>query len=228
MLIGGVLDLSTVDFPGRLCSVIFLSLCPFRCPYCHNHELLTGGMEADVSDIVRQVKENYLIDGVCITGGEPLVHDISQLCRELKNLGLDVKLDTNGYYTERLEKVLNWIDYVAIDVKTTFEKYDEFVKCKGAAERVAKSIELLVDSGIEFEARTTVVPTLVEEEDVLRIARFLGNAGVKKYVLQQFRNENTLDERLRTVKPFSRERMIEIAERINGLVEKVFVRCERD
>ena len=226
MLIGGILDLSTVDFPGRLCSVIFLSLCPFRCPYCHNHELLTKGVEADVSDIARQVKENYLIDGVCITGGEPLVHDISQLCRELKDIGLSVKLDTNGYYTERLEKVIDYVDYVAIDVKTTLDKYDELVKCKGAAERVAKSIELLVDSGIDFECRTTVVPTLVEEEDVLRIAEFLSNAGVKKYVLQQFRNENTLDEKLRTVKPFSRERMMEIAERINGLVENVSVRCQ--
>ncbi|AEA46359.1 anaerobic ribonucleoside-triphosphate reductase activating protein [Archaeoglobus veneficus] len=226
MLIGGILDLSTIDFPGKLCSVIFLSGCPFRCPFCHNHELLAGGTKTDVSGLIGKISENYLIDGVCITGGEPLMQNIEDLCKKLKDAGFAVKIDTNGYYTEELGKILDYVDYVAIDLKTTFEKYDSLVKCKGAAERVRKSVELLASSGIEFEARTTVVPTLVEEREILEIAKFLGSIGVKKYVLQQFRNENTLDERLKNVKPFSRERMIVIAESVKDFVGGVRVRCE--
>jgi len=228
MLIGGILDLSTIDFPGKLCSVIFLSGCPFRCPFCHNHELLNKGTKASVDDIVKKVSENYLIDGVCITGGEPLMQaeELLELCKKLKDVGFAVKLDTNGYYTKKLASVLEKVDYVAIDVKTTFEKYDRLVKCKGAAERVRKSVELLANSGIEFEARTTVVPTLVEEKDILKIAKFLSSVGVKKYVLQQFRNENTLDKSLRKVKPPSKERLVEIAEKVRDFVECLRVRCE--
>jgi len=213
MLVGGILDLSTIDFPGKLCSVVFLSGCPFRCPYCHNHELLAGGRRVSVSGLASKISENYLIDGLCITGGEPLMQaeELVDLCRKLKDAGFALKLDTNGYYTERLDEILEYVDYVAIDVKTPFEKYDCLVKCRGAAEKVKRSVELLVSSGIEFEARTTVVPTLVEEGDIVEIAKFLYSAGVRKYVLQQFRNENTLDEKLKEVKPFSRERLVEIA-----------------
>jgi len=220
---GGILDLSTIDFPGKLCSVLFLTGCPFRCPYCHNHSLITArGEERNVEEIVRALRENYLVDGVCITGGEPTMQDITDLVRALKEAGLAVKLDTNGYYPAHLGKLLEWVDYVAIDVKTTPEKYGELTGRKDAWQRVEESLRILSESGVDWEARTTVVPGLVWREEVQRIGEILRHYEPAVYALQQFSNENPLDPQLKSVSPPTREELMEIARKIPLIVE---IRC---
>ncbi len=219
----GILDLSTIDFPGKLCSVLFLTGCPFRCPYCHNHPLIAArGEERGAEEIVRALRENYLVDGVCITGGEPTMQDITGLVRALKEAGLAVKLDTNGYYPPRLKDLLEWVDYVAIDVKTTPEKYGELTGRKDAWQRVEESLEILSESGVDWEARTTVVPGLVWREEVQRIGEILRHYEPVVYALQQFSNENPLDPQLKDVSPPTREELMEMA---RGVELRMEIRC---
>ncbi len=229
MLWGGILDLSTVDFPGKLCSVIFFAGCPFRCPYCQNYRLLQGGMAIDVEGIVSEVRKNFLIDGVCFTGGEPLaqnLNELKELISKLKDLGLAVKIDTNGYYPDRLAEVVGMIDYVAMDFKTTPENYAKLTGRMDSAERVLKSLEILANSGVEYEIRTTVVPTIIDRGEVEEISRILSEFGVRRYVLQQFRNEDVLDERFKEVEPYPKGYLIELGRIAKRRIPKVLVRCE--
>ena len=222
--VAGVLDLSTIDFPGKLCSVVFLTGCPFHCPYCHNHSLIAAKGEArDVEEIARSLEENYLIDGVCITGGEPTMQDITEFVKRLKDAGLAVKLDTNGYYPHRLEKLLRYVDYVAIDVKTSPDKYGKLTGREDAWEKVRLSLEVLSNSGVEWEARTTVVPGLVWREEVGEIAKLMKVYNPDLYALQQFSNENPLDPNLRTVKPPSVDDMRALAKTVPC---RTIIRCK--
>ncbi len=209
MKIGGILDISTIDFPGKVCSVIFLSGCPFRCPYCHNYELLYEGENVSIEKIVKNIERNYLIDGVCITGGEPFMQDIEELAKELKDIGLAVKVDTNGYYPNKLEKALKYIDYIAIDVKTSPKKYPSLTGREDSWERVKKSLEILKDSNVEWEIRTTVVSGLVWIDELLEIRKYV-KANVN-YILQQFRNEKVLDASLKKVRSPSIEELKNLA-----------------
>lgn len=229
MLWGGILDISTVDFPGKLCSVIFFAGCPFRCPYCQNYRLLEGGIEVSVDEIVAEVKKNFLIDGVCFTGGEPLAQnldELTELINRLKDLGFAVKVDTNGYYPNKLAKILDLIDYVAMDIKTIPQRYAELTGKKDSAERVLESLRILVDSGVDYEIRTTVVPTIIDKAEIEEMAKLLSEFGVKRFVLQQFRNEDVLDERLRWVEPYPKGYLFELGRLAKRHIPKVLVRCE--
>jgi len=229
MLIGGILDISTIDYPGKLCSVIFFAGCPFRCPYCQNHKLLEDGIKVNVNYIVDKIRKNYLVDGVCLTGGEPLMQEINELVElieKLRGLGFSIKVDTNGYYPDKLAKIVDYVDYIAIDVKTVPEKYSKVTGKENSAERVLESLKILVESGITFEARTTVVPTIVDEKDIIEIAKMLASIGVKKYVLQQFRNEDVLDPTFRTIAPFPKDYLINLGKIIKKFNLEVIVRCE--
>ena len=195
MDIKGFLDISFVDWDGKVASVIFLPNCNFRCPFCHNRNLVLNPETIDTIPFehIKAQLENQKnwIDGVCITGGEPTLHSfLPDLCSELKKMGFLVKLDTNGtnpiMLKELIEKKL--VDYIAMDVKTSLisEKYSKAIgsNAKSLLENVKKSINLLMNSKIDYEFRTTVVPTLHESDDVVQICNAL--KGCKKYVLQKF------------------------------------------
>jgi len=191
----GFVDLSFVDWDAKVSSVLFLPNCNFRCPFCHNVNLVLN------PETIETIPFEYLdeqlnnqkgwTDGVCITGGEPTLHnDLTDLCSKIKQMGFLVKLDTNGTNPIMLKELLDkkLVDYVAMDVKAplTPEKYSKAigVNSEKLLKNVKESISLLMNSGIDYEFRTTVVPTLHDSDDIVQICKFL--KGCKKYVLQKF------------------------------------------
>jgi len=195
MEIKGVIDVSFVDWDGKLSSVIFLPNCNFRCPFCHNVNLVLDPekLETIPFGYVEEQLENQRgwIDGVCITGGEPTLHkDLPELCSRLKKMEFLVKLDTNGTNPSMLKELVDrrLVDYVAMDIKAplTVEKYSKAtgVNAEKLLEKVKESINLLLGSSMDYEFRTTVVPTLHDEECIKQICYSL--KGCRKYVLQKF------------------------------------------
>jgi len=184
-----------VDWDGKISSVLFLPTCNFRCPFCHNVNLVLCPEKLDtipfeyIEDQLK--KQKGWTDGVCITGGEPTLHSsLPELCSRIKKMGLMVKLDTNGTNPTMLKELMDMklVDYVAMDIKAplTIEKYSKAtgVNAEKLLENVKESIRLLMESGIDYEFRTTVVPSIHSLEDIKQISRSL--KGCRKYVLQKF------------------------------------------
>jgi pyruvate formate lyase activating enzyme len=208
-----------VDWDGKLSSVIFLPRCDFRCPFCHNYALVLHPEKEKTIPFERVEeyleKQKIWLDGVCVTGGEPTLHrDLPEFCSRLKALDVQVKIDTNGanptIMKELIEKGL--IDYVAMDIKAplTMQKYSKAigVDAKNFLGKVKESVKMFLSSGIDYEFRTTVVPTLHTEKDIEEIARDI--RGCKKYVLQKFDitlGKKTLDPAFTELKPFTDEEM---------------------
>jgi pyruvate formate lyase activating enzyme len=215
MEIKGVINLSLVDWNGNVSSVFFLPSCNFRCPFCHNSNLVLHPEKEETIPFERV--ENYLkkqrgwIDGVCITGGEPTLHsDLPDLCSKLKEMGFLVKIDTNGTNPMMVKGLIEkgLIDYIAMDIKAplTVEKYSKAIgiNAEKLLGKVKETVGILLGSKIDYEFRTTVVPTLHEEEDIEEICR--GIKGCKKYVLQKFDaslGKTTLDPDFSKLKPFT-------------------------
>ncbi|MHC1591369.1 MAG: anaerobic ribonucleoside-triphosphate reductase activating protein [Candidatus Helarchaeales archaeon] len=231
--IGGYTDISTVDYPGEVVSVIFLCGCPFKCPFCQNAALVRGENcnDTEIKEI-SSLLEKYsdFTTGTCITGGEPCLQAraLISLLSELKEFGKR-KIDTNGFYPEVMEEILEkkLIDYVAIDVKTVLEpeKYGRVIgvpeKGKIAIERLKRTLELVIQQRpqVYLEARTTIVPNLVDKkEDIELIAK---NLDVDCFTLQQFRsNMGTLDPSYENLLSPPRSQLIELAR-----IAKKHVQC---
>ncbi|MBI5071682.1 anaerobic ribonucleoside-triphosphate reductase activating protein [Candidatus Falkowbacteria bacterium] len=234
MLIGGLQKLTLIDFPGKIACTVFTVGCNFRCHFCHNPELIDS-KKFKLSEIIEEKNffdfldsRHGLLDGVCITGGEPtLYRDLPEFLKKIKALGFLVKLDTNGTNPEMLAALISekLIDYIAMDVKTSLKK-DLYEKVTGAAvdlENIKKSIALIAQSGLEHEFRTTIVPGLHAKEDILDLAEFI--KGAKKYYLQQFRaGEKILNQEYKTVKPYPAEFLGDLKEEIKGFFEVCEVR----
>lgn len=197
MKIHGLQKMTLLDFPGRVACTVFLGGCDFRCPYCHNFELVTGEAKPLMDDeelFAFLEKRHGLLDGVAITGGEPCMNPgLPDLLRRIREMGFMTKLDTNGYHPEVLEKILEegLVDYVAMDIKNSPEKYAETV---GLAEldmsRIEKSITLLVNGPVDYEFRTTVVKEFHQEADFEKIGEMI--RGAKRYFLQCFTDRDTV------------------------------------
>ena len=196
MRISGLQKTTLLDFPGRVACTIFLNGCNFRCPFCQNSEILDGRGGEDIAEeelFAFLRKRKGILDGVCVSGGEPLVHaETLELLGKIKALGYGVKLDTNGAFPERLKEAARagLIDFVAMDIKNSPKNY---AKTAGVAVDMAKieeSAKFLMESGIEYEFRTTVVKELHAAEDFIRIGQWL--RGAKRYFLQTFRDGDTV------------------------------------
>ncbi|HPO50501.1 MAG TPA: anaerobic ribonucleoside-triphosphate reductase activating protein, partial [Spirochaetota bacterium] len=183
----------------------FTGGCNFKCPFCHNPELVF--LPADLPPIEWKTIFDYLkkrknmLGGVCITGGEPLLHDdIESIITQIKNLGLKVKIDTNGSNPELLKRLK--VDYIAMDIKTSFEKYNQvgYTGNENLVDLIKESIEYVINSQIKYEFRTTVVPGLVDIEDIIKISELI--KGSKKYTLAQFRQKNLLDPSWENITPY--------------------------
>lgn len=194
----GLQKMTLLDFPGKVACTIFTGGCNFRCPFCHNAGLVTKidkSLSYDERDIIEFLKERKgRLDGVCLTGGEPLLwRETAAFLQRVKQLGYLVKLDTNGSYPDRLKEVIDSeaVDYVAMDIKNSKEKYAATV---GLEEfdlaPIERSMGILMDSGVDYEFRTTVVHPLHEVEDIEKIGRWI--KGAKRYFLQNFKDSGNL------------------------------------
>ncbi len=204
MIIGGVQKNSMIDYPGKICCVLFLSGCNFKCPYCHNPQLVKCApcesciSEAGIYDFLKERRS--FLDGVVISGGEPTLHeDLPDLCRRLKHLGYPVKLDTNGSRPHALEFLIqqNLVDYIAMDIKTDPEHYGSLIKSNASTEDVFNSVGIIMESGLPYEFKTTCMRSLVDARAVDGIARTI--SGAKLYALQKLRTETVLDPEQFTV-----------------------------
>ncbi len=215
MRIQGFQKTSLIDYPKNICSVIFLQGCNFRCGYCHNPELVIDEGINEVMEgwLLNKLEERKgLIDHVCITGGEPTLHkELPEFIKKLKDKGLKVKLDTNGSNPEMLKKLIKdkLVDFIAMDVKNVFEKYENTINSKISPDIIKESIKTVIRSGLEHEFRTTVLPVLHKKEDVIKIAKSV--AGANKYVIQQFvPTEKILDENFSKETAYSQKELEEI------------------
>ncbi|MGD1060711.1 MAG: anaerobic ribonucleoside-triphosphate reductase activating protein [Methanomassiliicoccales archaeon] len=228
--IAGFSKTSLLDWDGNVSAVIYLPGCNFRCPICHNRELVLEPEKLD--EVHWDVVEGFIsdnkefLDGVVVTGGEPTIHqDLPELLAKLKRLGVKVKLDTNGSNPDMLQDLIRdgLIDSVAMDIKAPLdEKYEDVAGVRLDLEKVKRSIQIIMTSHIEYEFRTTIVPVLLKDPDYERIAAYIGTA--RKYVLQHFRPKNTLDARFSALDPSDEGKVRAIAERCKPYVRKVVIR----
>jgi len=199
--IKGVQKSSLIDYPGKVSSVVFLSKCNFNCPFCHNPELVNDSK--DFPDISLEEFSEYLderkkwLDAVCITGGEPTLHSgLIDLMKLIKSRGLFVKLDTNGTNPKMIIDALKekCVDYIAMDIKNSLDKYEDTVHRKVDLNKIQESIKLIIDAQknglIEAEFRSTILPKLHSSDDMEKMSKMVH--GAKKYVLQQFKTEEAL------------------------------------
>jgi len=226
----GFAKTSLLDWDGQVAAVIYLPSCNFRCPFCHNRELvLTPEVYEEIPfDLIEEfVKDNMeFLDAIVITGGEPTIHrDLPELIMKVRELGVKVKLDTNGTNPDMLQDLIRagLIDYVAMDIKAPLdERYDDLAGVKVDVGKIKRSIEIIMSSGIDYEFRTTMVPILLKEEDYERMAAYIGTA--RKFALQHFVPKNTIDPNLGVIAPLPEEKVKAIAERCKPYVRKVVIR----
>jgi len=195
MLIGGFQKFSLIDYPGEISAIVFGSGCNFRCPYCHNPELVNKTLpiiqEEKVLNFLR--KRIGKLTAVSVTGGEPTIQeDLPKFIAKIKEIGFLVKLDTNGSNPDMLEKLIEdgLIDYAAMDIKTSFNRYNELIG--GDYSRlIRKSIKIIISSTIDYEFRTTVVKSLLSKDDILKIGKIISGAAI--WYLQRFVPTKTLN-----------------------------------
>lgn len=199
MYVGGSV-ISSVEFHGNMSLVFFMSKCPLACRYCHNVELLEDNTEKSFEEIKQEIDSSAdFLDAIVISGGEPLVQTdaVIEILTYVRQIGLKTKLDTSGIYPDNLKRILdlNLLDYVSLDVKTTFSKYRKITGAN-VGFQVKKSMELVNESGVHLEIRTTYVPTLHTKKDIKNL---VDEIEADVYTIQQFRNKNVLDPALEKV-----------------------------
>lgn len=222
--------MTLLDYPEHTACTLFVPGCNFRCPFCHNSELLSDGVEfydeREIFDFLR--KRARVLEGVCVTGGEPTVYtDLDRLLRKIKELGYLVKLDTNGYLPDRLSALIeeSLLDYIAMDIKNSPDRYAETAGLppeRFDISRITRSIELIRSSGVEYEFRTTVSSELFDENSIVGAARMI--AGADRYFLQRFVMRDTVPSK--TLTPPQPLVMAQYLEKVRRYVPSAVIRGE--
>jgi len=199
MYVGGTV-ISSVEFHGNMSLVIFMSKCPLACRYCHNAELLEDNTEKSFEEVKEEIDSSAdFLDAIVVSGGEPLVQTdaVIEIFKYVREIGLKTKLDTSGIYPENLKRILDLglVDYVSLDVKTTFSKYRKITGAN-VGFQVKKSMDYINDAGVHLEIRTTYVPTLHTKKDIINL---VDEIKAEVFTIQQFRNKNVLDPALEKV-----------------------------
>ena len=223
MILGGYQKLTLIDYPGKLATTVFTVGCNFRCPFCHNPELvdlkLVHNEESEKEFLDFLKKRKGKLEGVCITGGEPLIQpDIMEFIKKIKKLGFLVKLDTNGMRPDVLKKIIDarLVDYIAMDIKNQLKNYTKTTNTKVDKQRIKLSVDLIMNSRIPYEFRTTVVPGIHTEKDFEEIAKWI--KGAPSYWLQEYREGKILDPKL---KKKTKGKTLDL-EKIKKKIEKKF------
>jgi pyruvate formate lyase activating enzyme len=217
---------SLIDYPGCLCGVFFISGCNFSCGFCHNAPLMgkkqSGLPWSRLDEICRKFKTEW-VDAVCITGGEPtLAADLIQLIEFFRSYGFKIKLDTNGGRPDILKQCLPMIDFIAMDIKSGISAYAEIAGF-GQTESIEESVRLIMNSGLDYEFRTTVIEPVHTDEQMIEIGELI--KGAKRYCIQPFiPKDNLPDPRLREVKRTTPQRLREIETLMKPCVQKIIVR----
>jgi len=213
--IKGWIETSLVDWVGKICSVIFLPYCNFRCVYCHNYPLVLSPESLETISFFKilSVLRNYngWIDGVCVSGGEPTLHNfLPELFYQIKKEGFKTKLDTNGTSPKMLSLLIKerLVDFISMDIKAPLDrkKYSTIVGSPVNLSTIRKSIDILREGDVDYEFRLTVVPCFHSKEDIYQIASQLN--GAKRLTLQNFNPTNTLSPYLQKVKPYPKEDLL--------------------
>jgi pyruvate formate lyase activating enzyme len=210
-MIRAMIETSFVDWDGKLTTVLFVDKCNFMCPFCQNWDLLLHPekfcrIEWDLIEKNLLSKKSW-IDGVVLTGGEPLVYhnEVFDITRRIKELGFLVKIDTNGAYPEILQSLIdeNLVDYVAMDIKASLDdRYDRAAGKKTDVEKIRHSIDILMKNKVEYEFRTTCVPGIIDEQTIAEIGEVI--SGAKRWFLQQYVPENAYKEEYRNLRAVSK------------------------
>lgn len=227
--LGGLQETSLLDYPGRICAIVWTVGCNFRCPFCYNLNMVYGDTEIVPVDHILSFLDDRVgkLDALSITGGEPLLHeDIGTFMKEVKDRGFLVKVDTNGTFPDRLEELLDsgLVDYVSMDVKAPFDKYDTLAGVHVDIEKIKRSIKLIMEKAPDYEFKTTMIPGLLKKEDVKRVGSLI--RGAKRYYLQQFKTDVPVinQELLSTTTPFTPHEFNEMKDLASPLVESCLLR----
>lgn len=234
MKISGLRQTSLIDYDGRIVTTLFTQGCNLRCAYCHNPELIDCWIDDksvfDISDILDFLwRRRDLIDGVCITGGEPtLQQGLTDFAVQIKEMDLKIKLDTNGSLPEVMGRLIetDLVDHIAVDVKGIDDNPGFIGLAEGTGEsykeKVTESIDLIMEADIGYEFRTTVVPGIHTKADIEKIAERI--QGADKYYLQNFQANNPLDSELEERRSFSDDELIEFKKIAKSYVDRVEIR----
>lgn len=228
MKINGLNKTTLLDYPEHVAATVFCGGCNFRCPFCHNSDLVLACesqpviSEDEIFDFLN--KRKNIISGVCITGGEPTLQaDIEKFIRQIKDIGLLVKLDTNGYRPDVIKKLIdgNLLDYIAMDIKSGLTNYPSASGVSALnCEKIKESVDYIMNSGVQYEFRTTVVKGIHTKEDFVEISKLI--KGCSLYFLQNYRdNENVIHPGF---SGFSKEELEEFANLVRPYVGKVTLR----
>ena len=228
MLINGFQKLTVLDFPGKVACIVFTPGCNFRCPFCHNAALVTHidkETYVDIDEVLAYLKKRQgLLDGVVITGGEPLLQEgVEDFIAEIKSLGYSVKLDTNGSFPEKLISIVEkgLVDYVAMDIKKSKEKYGMTVGLENFdIEPIEKSVDFLLQNKVDYEFRTTIVDEFHTLDDIQDIVVWI--KGAHKYFLQNFVDSGDLIKQ--ELKPVSVDLLKEMQRKASETIPSVEIR----
>lgn len=250
MIIGGLQKFSLIDYPHKISAIIFTIGCNFRCPFCHNPELVNPELypekipENNVFEFLESRREK--LDAVVISGGEPTLHkDLYQFISKLKSMGFLIKLDTNGTYPNILNRLIkdNLLNYIAMDIKGSLDRYEEIVTTKVNLENIKDSINIILsldkssktkdilnkktyykspDTKINYEFRTTVLPKFHNEDEIHKIGKLVN--GAKLFILQKFYPSKTLDLKFLKENQFSDDRMLKFKKILENYVQKCLIR----
>jgi pyruvate formate lyase activating enzyme len=228
MLIGGLQKFSLLDYPNKIAAIVFTQGCYFRCRYCHNPSLIEKKSKNIINEndffSFLEIRKNKL-DAVVITGGEPTIHkDLKDFIRKIKDLNFLVKLDTSGINPTILEELINenLLNYIAMDIKASFENYKKITRKDIDINKIKKSISIIINSKIDHEFRTTLVDNLHIVDEVENIVESL--KGAKRYILQRFRPKITLDPTLKSYNTFSDDVFNNLKTILSKEIKEVLIR----
>jgi len=228
MKIGGFQETSLLDYPQKISSIIWTVGCNFHCPFCYNPQLVNETSEIISEEKILSFLKNRIgkIDALSISGGEPLIQkDINTVIEKVKKLGLLVKIDTNGTFPEKLKCLIdeNLIDYIAMDVKAPPAKYNILSGVKVDLSKINKSIDIIKNSSLDYEFRTTIIPSFIDSNDIIKIAEWL--KGAKKYCIQQFKtNIPLLSDDLMHLSGYKDSYLKEIKNSVNDYFDECLIR----